>query len=61
MAKTRIEITFSSGKFIAFPEVDKESIRISDKEICFTHGSRKDAAHAFINKIDFLEIMQIDE
>ena len=61
MKKTRIELTFSSGKFIAFPEVDKKTIRVDEKEIYFVHGSRKDAVRAFVEKLDFLEIMSIED
>ena len=58
----RIELTFSSGKFIAFPNVEPDSIKKDDAEriLTFIHGERRDTVHVVIDKLDFMEMMILD-
>lgn len=61
MKKFRIEVTFSSGKFIAFPDVQKESVKYADGWLSFKHGTREDIASIRLDSVDFIEQMEIDE
>lgn len=58
----RIELTFSSGKFIAYPDVIEESVKKHDdgKTLYFEvrHPKyEKEAITVFVDKLDFLEIL----
>lgn len=61
--KVRIELTFASGKFIAFPDVHEYRALEKDgaKMLRIVHGSRFDKVYANIDKLDFFEIMEIEE
>ena len=61
MKKFRIEVTFSSGKFVAFPNVKKESVKNAGGWLIFTHGTREDIARIRLDSVDFIEKMEIDE
>lgn len=61
MKKTRIELTFSSGKFIAFPDVHMDTMTNNGKDLVFRHGSRNDICHVMLDKLDFMEVMEIEE
>lgn len=55
----RIEVTFSSGKFVAFPYVDKTSIEENNMFMKFKFGGIGTKHEASIRKsaIDFIETM----
>jgi len=59
----RIEITFTSGKFIAFPDVHeyKKVVDNGLDVLKIRHGSRDDIAYVMVSKIDFMEVMIIKE
>ena len=55
----RIEVTFSSGKFVAFPFVDRTSIEENNGYLTFRFGGIGEKHTASIRKdaIDFVETM----
>ena len=59
--RTRIELTFSSGKFIAFPNVITSSIHYNKGDLCFLvdhpeYGT--DKVIVKMDKIDFVEYFE---
>lgn len=64
--KTRIEVTFNSGKFVAFPDVNEDTINTREKFgeevfLSFAHGKREDEAHINMMNVDYIEIMHIED
>ena len=59
--RTRIEVTFSSGKFVAFDHVQNDTIKTDKNELVFKHGPKGDSAHIFIHKVDFIEFMERED
>lgn len=55
----RIEVTFSSGKFVAFPYVDRTSIEENAGYLTFKFGGIGEKHTANIRKdaVDFIETM----
>lgn len=58
--KTRIEVTFSSGKFVAFPDVHEYKVLEKDgtRTLKIRHSDSDDLAYVCLNKVDFMEIMK---
>jgi hypothetical protein len=58
--KTRIEVTFTSGKFIAFPDVHEYEVLEKDgtRTLKVRHSDSDDIAYVSMEKVDFMEIMK---
>lgn len=63
MKNNVVELTFSSGKFIAFHNVHNFEVLEKNgvKTLKIVHGVRNDVVYANQDKLDFFELITIEE
>ena len=55
----RIEVTFNNGKFVEFPCVKENTIKIdSNKNWSFNYGKNDSAAIIIMNNVNYMEIIE---
>ena len=57
---TRLEITFVSGRFVKFEDVEEKTLRQDGERLMFIHGERRDRTVVNMNNIEFFEIIVVD-
>ena len=55
----RIEVTFNNGKFVEFPCVKENTIKIdSNKNWSFNYGKNSSTAIIIMNNVNYMEIIE---
>ena len=55
----RIEVTFNNGKFVEFPCVKENTIKIdNNKNWAFNYGKNDSAAIIIMNNVNYMEIIE---
>jgi len=54
----KLEITFTSGRFIVFEDVEEDSLRQDGERLMFIHGDEKDRTVVNMRALDYFEIIE---